>query len=179
MDYDELLDICSTLECRRRPTKENLNEILVHLSHKETIQKPKFIIDCWHPILKFLMEEQTFAEVYEKRVPTVKNVLTLLKTESAVLDANAEKVFSFLKKFIRESEKKDLEKFLRFCTGADSITSDSIIIHFKNIDGFGRASVAHTCGCILELPTSYDKYTDFRSEMNSLLASNIWIMDIA
>jgi len=41
-----------------------------------------------------------------------------------------------------------------------------------------RAPVAHTCSGVLELPSKYEYFADFRKELNSILASNIWVMDI-
>lgn len=87
------------------------------------------------------------------------------------------KFFLFLKKFIRECEKTELEKFLRFFTGADLITGHNITVNFNNLDGLKRTPVAHTCGFTLEISTAYEKYTDFRTDMNAVLSSNIWVMD--
>lgn len=69
-------------------------------------------------------------------------------------------------------------KLLRFTTGADVITDNKIKVEFINVIGFARVPVAHTCTGVLQLPTKYEYYTDFRKELNSLLSSNIWVMDI-
>lgn len=98
VDYNELLDVCSSLECRRRPTKDKFEEILSYIAHKEIIQKPKFIIDCWEPVLKGLMGTECVVEIYNKRIANSKNVLNILTTDMSPLSAAAEKVFSFFKK---------------------------------------------------------------------------------
>ena len=43
---------------------------------------------------------------------------------------------------------------------------------------FERRPVAHTCGCVLELATSFKDYIEFRSEFNAVLESKVWVMDI-
>ncbi|VEN64119.1 unnamed protein product, partial [Callosobruchus maculatus] len=84
----------------------------------------------------------------------------------------------YFKKFIREANKDILERLLRFSTGADIITDNLLTVEFSSSEGFQRAPTAHTCSCTLVLPLAYDTYTDFRCDMNNVLSSNIWIMDI-
>jgi len=67
---------------------------------------------------------------------------------------------------------------LRFSTGAGVITHNHIKIEFTNVVGLARAPVAHTCSGVLELPSKYEYFADFRKELNCILASNIWVMDI-
>ena len=47
---DELLDVLNSYECRKRITAASLPEILDEISHKELVQKPMFVIDCWREI---------------------------------------------------------------------------------------------------------------------------------
>ena len=44
---------------------------------------------------------------------------------------------------------------------------------------FTRRPIAHTCGAVLEIPHNYDTFLQLRTEFNSVLESNIWVMDIA
>lgn len=84
---------------------------------------------------------------------------------------------TFLKRFIRESDEKTLINLLRFATGSDMITKP-IHVTFNKTVGLQRTPVGRTCGFTLELSTSYDNYPEFRSELNTVLQSNIWVMDI-
>lgn len=89
-------------------------------------------------------------------------------------------IVSYLKKFIRECEETTLSSFLRFCSGSDIIIPDrKLTISFANTCGFKRMPVAYTCGFTIELAINYENCADFRSEMNSVLKSNMWIMDLA
>lgn len=87
------------------------------------------------------------------------------------------KIFGYLKKFVKESELKTRERFLRFCTGANLVIND-IKITFNSLSGLRRVPVAHTCTGILELSDTYESYLAFRSEFNQILDSKIWVMDI-
>ena len=64
-------------------------------------------------------------------------------------------------------------------TGADIIVGKTISVStFTPESEFVRRPIAHTCGCTLELPDSYESYVTFRSEFNGVLKSGIWVMDI-
>ena len=52
-------------------------------------------------------------------------------------------------------------------------------VSFVNLDGLAQRPVAHTCGCVLELPVTYESFPQFREEMNDVLNSWYWGIDIA
>ena len=82
-----------------------------------------------------------------------------------------------LKKCVRELTKEKLGSFLRFCTGSDLLVSGVIKVEFTVQTTFTRP-IGRTCGMLLELSDSYDHFPDFRIECNSILESNIWVIDI-
>ena len=45
------------------------------------------------------------------------------------------------------------------------------MVTFNKLDGLARRPIAHTCGCIMELPVTYSTYTEFHSEMDGILKS--------
>jgi len=64
-------------------------------------------------------------------------------------------------------------------SGSDLIVSDEITVSFiKAESDFQRRPIAHTCGCVLELPDTYTEFTDLRKDFTEILKSGIWIMDI-
>ena len=65
-----------------------------------------------------------------------------------------------------------------FTTGADAICVSHINIDFKKLEGLGRCPIAPTCGCVLELPSTYDSYAEFRAEFTIVLAKEKWQNDI-
>ena len=64
---------------------------------------------------------------------------------------------------------------MRFLTGATVICVDKTKVTFTSLDGFEGRPVAHTCEPYLE----YRNFREFRQEMNNILDSEFWEMDIA
>lgn len=73
---------------------------------------------------------------------------------------------------------RDFRNFLRFCTGANLIIGQNITVSFNNTTGFGKTPQAQTCTFSLKLP-EFENYPEFRSEFNSILKSDMWVMDFA
>ena len=55
---------------------------------------------------------------------------------------------------------------------------DAIHVEFTKLDGYARRPIAHICGCVLELPSTYDTYAEFRTEFTNILAAGRWQNDI-
>lgn len=78
----------------------------------------------------------------------------------------------FLKRWIMGLDNISLREFLRLATGADVLIGNSVQVTFTSVLGFGRRPVFNTCGCVLELPSSYEDYCDFRHEFNCIISQN-------
>ncbi|XP_070551821.1 uncharacterized protein [Ptychodera flava] len=178
VDEDELLDILDSHQCKTKPTSENIASIIAEIAHKEIIQEPMFVIDCWQQVLTPLkLTHEEFLEMYNNLKPTARKVLKILKYPDNLSPAENE-IMNHLHRFIRGLDKNTLGKFLRFCTGANLMVKQEIWVRFVDLAGLARRPVAHTCGCVLELPRSYENFPQFRSEFKSVIDSGIWVMDI-
>ncbi len=179
VDMDELLDIMNTYECRRRVTASSLPGIIDEIAHKELIQKPMFVIDCWREVTKGLISLscEEIQQLYKELKPTPKKVTGLLKFPPEMSE-NQTEVANHLKRYIREIDEDKLSRFLRFCTGSDLVVTEAIHVEFTFQTDFTRRPIGHTCGMVLELSDSYDNFPQFRAEFNCVLESNIWVMDI-
>lgn len=71
-----------------------------------------------------------------------------------------------------------LRRFLRFVTGSDVICVTKVEVIFTALEGLARRPIAHTCGSVLELPCTYNSYPELRVEMENVLTSNYYTMDI-
>lgn len=178
VDDDEVIETLSNLGCHRRANKANIKNIVHELAHTLVIQKPMFILESWSSILRHQLSHNSLHIIYEVNKVTSKSVLTMIRCSEEELGIDKEKVLGFIKKFIREADFNILTSFLRFATGADVITCDSIQIEFNHLEGFQRRPISHTCNNIIELPVSYDSYRSFKSEFNNILKSGVWSMDI-
>ncbi|XP_034082402.1 uncharacterized protein LOC117552848 [Gymnodraco acuticeps] len=178
VDQEELLEIMDIHNCRRLPTADNFEQILKEIAHQKLIQEPAFVIEQWNNTLAPLRSElKGIAAVYEELQPTSRKIMRSM-TYPSTQNAQEKQMVKYVSAYLRESDTQHLSLFLRFCTGSDLFTGKSITVSFTQLQGFQRRPVAHTCGCYLELPVSYDHYPDFRNEMNKVLDSNVWVMDI-
>lgn len=175
---EELLEVLSNHEVRMVTTNENIRLIVEQLAHKELIQCPMFVINCWKPLLTGLrLTKEGLDNLYAQLKPDARKVLKLLKKPEG-MNRDSEVTYGHLLRFIRDCDMPMLKAFLRFCTGSDLVLGQSIEVCFVDLNGFERRPVAHTCGCVLELPMMYENYLAFKSEFHSVLMSGIWIMDI-
>jgi hypothetical protein len=179
---EEWKDFLERFGSRKIPKVEERMDVILELSHKEMIQVCQYIIDSWKEPFKEIDAFGKFTTVedlkqlYEKSTPTVKKVLGLIE---ATPSSNPQRdALSSLKRYIRGLDDEKLVKFLRFCTGATIICIEKIIVDFTNLNGLERRPVAHICGSVLELPTTYTSFPQFREEMNNILASEFWDIDI-
>ena len=177
-EFDELVDFLDSHDVRQAPSKENTKRLLEEVSHKELIQAPMFVADCWQLVLNDIgLTQESLHDLYEKLNPSPRKVCQLLSFPDN-MTVEQVTVSNHLKRFIRELTDDNIKKFLRYCTGSDLIIAKEITVAFVRVTGLARRPVAHTCSCLLELSTCYDSFPQFRSEFLGVLASKIWVMDI-
>ena len=77
-------------------------EIIRDLSHKEIIQKPQYVADCWGPIVSHLKlyfaDMCSLHELYSSILPTNVKVISFLK--ATPLTAAEGETLAHLKRFI-------------------------------------------------------------------------------
>ncbi|XP_035988972.1 uncharacterized protein LOC110368217 isoform X1 [Fundulus heteroclitus] len=178
VDSEELLEIMDLHNCRRVPTADNFELLLEELAHQKLIQEPAFVIEQWSTVLSPLRSElECITAAYENLQPTFRKVMRSL-VYPTIMTEQQKNITKYLSSYLRESDKQHLSLFLRFCTGSDLFLGRNISISFTQLQGVQRRPVAHTCGCYLELPVNYENYPDFRHEINKVLESSVWVMDI-
>lgn len=150
------------------------------VAHKEIVQKPQYVSDCWQPILAHLKiyfpDVSSLDQFYSCIIPTNLKVIALLKASPATA-AETETV-AHLKRFIRGLDEAKLTTFLRFTTAADVIVTDTLTISFIHSEGVQRRPIAHTCSCTLEVPSTYASFCELRGEFMAILNSDSWEMNI-
>lgn len=180
-DEDDLFELVDRMGVRTSPTKENLKALLLQAAHNQLIQRPKYalvnIAEVAGPTLrKFFPSVQEMQKMYADLKPTTRKVLKLF-TASPTTPAENQSL-GFLRQYIRELDEVPLRKMLRFVTGADVICVEHIKVIFTRWIGLARRPIAHTCGPTLELPSTYKDYPELRAEMENILSSNSFAMDI-
>ena len=177
-DDDDLLDLLNRFGCRSLPTKKMVNSLMLEVAHKEIIQKAQYVADCWNTIFREFLSEGKLStakgvySVYQSLEPPTKKVLNMLSTTPR---NNAERSrVDYLNRFIRGLDMSQLKCFLMFITGADVICVATILVGFTKLEGLARRPISHICGCVLELPSTYDSYAEFRTEFTNVLAKEKW-----
>lgn len=83
-DDEDLTEFLSSYKCYRIPKPQNIKSLFVELAHQEIIQKPRYIANCWAPVLEVLKGHADFANVESLRQlfldskPTAKKVIKAL-----------------------------------------------------------------------------------------------------
>ncbi len=116
-------------------------------------------------------------KLYEDIKPTTRKVIKMITASPANSAENQS--LRFLHQYIRGLDERGLQKLMRFLTGSDVICVKEIQVTFTSLEGLARRPVAHTCGPTVELPSTYNSYPELRAEMETILSSNMYAMDIA
>lgn len=177
VDDGELADLMERLDAKTIPTNENIHRIVSEIAHKEIIQTPMFVADCWNVVLKSLnITAVELDRLYESLEPTTRKVLNILRFPDVMGTAETSLAAS-LKRLVREMDAPLLGCFLRFCTGSDLIATDHIDVNFS--ESSVRCPTSHTCTSLLEIPRAYatEQYVTFKSEFANVLKSQYWQMD--
>lgn len=181
-DQDDFLDLLSHVDCKSIPKAEEMRHTVLRMAHKELIQEPKYALDAIAGAARdqlqlLLPDVQTVQEMYNSKTPTVRKVIKLL--DCAPINKEQTDALGYLKQFIKGLDGGMLRKFLRHFTGADHICTPKIEVSFNRMSGFGRVPMAHTCGPLIELPSTYSSYPELRREFLTILDANYLNMDIA
>lgn len=180
-DSDDFLDLLGRVGCHAIPSRGDMRPMIISIAHKELIQEPKYALDAFSrvagPSLQaFLPTQFELCTLYDTKTPCTRKVLKLLKSFPGSQDETS--ALSFLKQFIKSMDCQMLRKFLRVVTGCEYISVEAINITFNRQRGFGRTPQIRTCGPLIELPSTYGSYREFRSEWSPILQSNYLNMDL-
>ena len=146
---------------------------------QELVQKPHIMASCWQDTFSVIMPVlgERIDDIYQRMEPSSKKVIKLLRANT---NNDAEKEsFGYLKRYIKGLELIELKKLLKFLTGADTIIVDCIDVTFyASVSEFQRRPIAHTCGPMLELPSTYNNFCELREEFSNILHESTWEMNI-
>lgn len=83
-----------------------------------------------------------------------------------------------LQRYMRGLDNAKLVQFLRFTTASDVLITNKIEVSFTRLEGASSRPIAHTCGPLLELPSTYSNFVELRQQFNNILEKSSWEMDI-
>lgn len=181
---DDLICFLSRLGCRQIPTHDNLKRLVVEVAKHEFITRPLMALYALQsgvpvphlPFWKNLSVDDLYS-IYKELIALPASVIRNIDAP-ADMNSAQETVFGYLTQMIGNMKQKELSNFLRFVTGSSVLMEGPIHVTFNSLSGVARRPVAHTCGCRLELPTSYLTYIEFETEFKAILNHTYaWIMD--
>ena len=170
-----LMSIFSRYGCRECPTPNNIHSLIENTARFEFTIKPMAAYSMigsgipseeqlfWH---SFSLKE--LHSLYMAINATPEKVLELLQEPTLYNEAEG-RVFNYLQQFIGNLKIDELRKFLRFTTGSSALIVENITVSFNSTTGMARRPIAHTCGCVLEVPSTYISYLEFEAEFSAIL----------
>ena len=168
---EDLLEILSSCGAKRVSTGgDHLKELILELGHQELIQRPAFIRELWEQQIKTQnLTDVEIENILNIKDPCNRDVIQLLTMEN---ESTSTETFQWLVKFVRNADSKLLRKFLRTCTGSDIICVGQITVTFNATwSEFERGFVGRTCGAVLEIPSTFQSYIEFKSAFERQLMS--------
>ena len=84
---DDVLDFLGNCKTFTMPTKENIDSILSELAHQELIQRPRYIAQCWAPVLAEPKQYPEFSsptgldDFFSAKMPSAKKVVRVLQSQ--------------------------------------------------------------------------------------------------
>lgn len=120
---DALIDFLSNFDCKTLVKKENLVQILEEIAHKELIQRPQYVANCWKVVLPDIKccfpSISMLGQLYERLLPTNAKAVASIHAEPCT-EAERESL-KHLKRFIKGLDATKLASFLRFVSGSDNV----------------------------------------------------------
>ena len=180
-DKDILLELLEQEAVRDVPSDEQISQTVIQMAHKALIQSSYALqIMCdvvQKELLGYFTDIDAMKTIYDCLTPTSKRVCQLLKADPQNNDESQS--LKYFQQFIRAQKEEGLAKLLHFLTGSWVISFYTISIEFTKCKGImERSPIAHTCGLVLELPSTYIAYRELRNEFEAVLSSGYLKMDI-
>ncbi|KAK3754730.1 hypothetical protein QZH41_019376 [Actinostola sp. cb2023] len=179
-DIDFVIELEDRYGMRIPPNPSNIRNIVQQMARSELLEMPMFTMKY----LKRGMMSSSYGEqlwkdvsannlneVYQAQNPNPSTVLSLLTSEDeTTLSAQEVKIYTFLKRYVRNLDQTKCAHFLKYCTGSTTVVVKKISVTFYNTNSTEPLPKAHTCGAVLEMPSKgYATFNLFKIMMDSLL----------
>ena len=170
-----LMEFLSEFEVQTNPRPSNIRDIITRVAKTELLSKPSLALDI---IGKGLQDHNNLWEdcgkddvfhLYDKLAISPGIIASLLTVDEYNLTKEKQKVFTYLKKYVRSLNNKDICLFTRFTTGSSMNLVKEIKVVFHGTEGIPYIT-AHTCSAIIDLPSrGYISFSDFKSQFDNVL----------
>ena len=180
-DSEVFEDLLDREGCHAIPKMEQVRPVVMQMAHKCIVQNSNYALEAMRRVVQDSLVSafpnvDSITSMYSNLKPTSKKICDLLAADPQTKEQS--QALRFLMQFIRAQDNEGLGKVLRYLTASSIISVPRILVEFKDLSGLARRPVAHTCGPVLDLPSTYTSYREFRSEWQSILSSGYLRMDI-
>ena len=154
-------DVVSRYGCRNIPTPNNLCKILMNVANYEFRSKPFVALTTMNAGIpdshKVYWESTSVHDLYSlwsSLSASPQKVLEKIQ-EPMFKNPSEEHIFNYLIQYVGGMKIEEAQKFLRFVTGSTVLREEDISISFNALTGLARRPIAHSCGHVLELSSTY------------------------
>lgn len=177
-EVDRLTSLYTAYKFLDIPRKSTIKQQLFAIADQELVQKPqrlctqmrKGIPNCHLQGFWGQLSVDHLSYMLHKQRPTAEKVACCLVSAEENITNAEDTAFYYLKEYISSMSEETLLDFLLFCTGSVH-QPEEIKVSFTGLSGAQRRPIAHTCSNVLEIPTTYDSFQEFRKEFNFLLST--------
>ena len=175
-EKDRLMDFFNAASFFDLPRPNMLKEQIIAIADQELVKKPaplcslirKGIPSRHMEVFWQQLTIQHISHIILLQMPTPEKVHDALMTKVKDLSTAQEKVFYYLKEFVGTLQQDMLLDFLLFFTGSVHQPKE-IEVGFTGLVGVQRRPIAHTCFNLIEVPTTYNSFQEFRRELTQIL----------
>ena len=168
---EEIMDILDDFKETTMPLSSNLRKLVLKVATAEFITKP------FLPLLKLregmgefwnALTREELDSLYEMCSPSPERVAGQLN--GTPNDLQEEKVYRWVKRYVRNLDAKMAVKFVRFCTTSDVLLpGKGIAVRFENMVEEAIRPTAHTCFRALGVARNYRSFNHLRDNFDFYL----------
>ncbi|KAJ8049598.1 putative E3 ubiquitin-protein ligase TOM1 [Holothuria leucospilota] len=174
-DQDVFTEILDREGCHFVPKQDQVRPVVLQMAHKCIIQNSNYTLDARGQVIQSELRThfpsvRALKDMYESLKPSAKKICDLLNPIPENSEQN--QTLRYMHQFVRAQSNDGLADLLQFITGSRVMSIPTIQVDFCQSTGLGRRPIAHTCGPLLELPTTYPSYREFRCEWEAVIKSS-------
>ena len=109
--------------------------------------------------------------LYVRLYPTAEKLLELLEPSDEYMPLNSrhDRVFEFLRRYVRRLSKEKVPSFLKFVTGTSLALVPHITVAFTDLSGIQTRPFVHTCTSCVDVSTEYESFAAFCREFDTVI----------
>lgn len=175
---DILNEVLSRFNVRQIPSNpSDFRSLCVRIAKCEFVTRPCVLMTAFkkgmltsHPDVWNELDAVSIGALYAKLYPTPEKVTELLQPsqDDVPLNTRRERVFEFLRRYVRSLPRDKVPVFLHFVTGSSLVLVPHIEVAFTTLSGIQRRPIIHTCSGRVDLSTEYESFAAFCKEFDTI-----------